>query len=129
MKQFFNDTPTGTALFSLVAGLGAVATSSCCVLPLALSAVGLGGAWLGELSALAVYKPYFLGAAGVALALGWIAAFQRRGACVDSHDCASRKPNRLIISTLGLSTLIVVIAAGWSFIEPTIMAVLVPGAV
>lgn len=125
MKRLINNMSTGTALFSLFAGVGAVvASASCCVLPLMLSAVGFGGAWLGELSAVSVYKPYVLGAAAVALALGWIAAFHRRRACVGSEICASQRQKRLIFSTLGLSTLTVATAAGWSLIESSIMAVL-----
>lgn len=37
--------------------LGAIAASSCCVLPLVLFSVGIGGAWIGNLTALAPYQP------------------------------------------------------------------------
>lgn len=36
--------------------LAAMAASTCCVLPLSLGAVGLGGAWLSTLTALAPYE-------------------------------------------------------------------------
>jgi mercuric ion transport protein len=35
--------------------LGAVAASSCCLLPLLLVSVGVSGAWIGNLTALAAY--------------------------------------------------------------------------
>lgn len=114
MKQFINSTATGSALLSLFVGLGTVAVSSCCVLPLALSAVGLGGAWLGELSQLSFYQPYFLGAATVALTIGWVIALRRRMACTRTETCAQSKQNWLVFGLLGLSTLTVATAAGWN---------------
>lgn len=39
--------------------LGALAASSCCLLPLALFSLGIGGVWIGNLMALAPYQPIF----------------------------------------------------------------------
>ena len=38
----------------------ALAASSCCIVPLALVSVGVSGAWIGHLTALAPYQPIFL---------------------------------------------------------------------
>src|SRR5258708_36086158 len=48
--------------------LGALAASSCCIVPLLLFSLGIGGPWVGNLTALAPYKPLFV--AGVAGLLG-----------------------------------------------------------
>jgi mercuric ion transport protein len=40
--------------------LGAIAASSCCVLPLLFVSLGVSGAWIGNLTALAPYQPYIL---------------------------------------------------------------------
>ena len=40
--------------------LGALAASSCCIVPLILFSLGIGGAWIGNLTALAPYKPIFV---------------------------------------------------------------------
>ena len=49
--------------------LGAIAASSCCVIPLILFSLGIGGAWIGNLTALAPYKPLFVaGTAGALMA-------------------------------------------------------------
>ena len=70
MKVRVNQTgTTGAALLSLLTATGALAASSCCALPLALSVAGFGGAWLGGLSQLAEYRPHFLTAAALALVL------------------------------------------------------------
>src|SRR5260370_15646676 len=45
--------------------LGALAASSCCIVPLVLFGLGIGGAWIGNLTALAPYQPLFVaGTAG-----------------------------------------------------------------
>lgn len=52
--------------WSMGAGLGAaVAASACCTIPLALVSFGIGGAWIGSLTALAPYRWIF-----VTLAIG-----------------------------------------------------------
>ena len=40
--------------------LGAIAASSCCIAPLVLFSLGISGAWIGNLTALAPYQPYFV---------------------------------------------------------------------
>lgn len=47
---------------SIVAGvLAAIGASVCCVGPLVLLALGIGGAWIGNLTALEPYRPIFIG--------------------------------------------------------------------
>ncbi len=41
--------------------LGALLASSCCIVPLAFVTLGIGGAWMSNLTALEPYKPYFRG--------------------------------------------------------------------
>src|SRR5882724_8305050 len=43
--------------------LGAVAASSCCMLPLLLFTLGASGPWIGMLVRLAPYQPYFIAVA------------------------------------------------------------------
>ena len=40
--------------------IGAIVASSCCILPLVLVLAGVSGAWIGSLTALDPYKPYFI---------------------------------------------------------------------
>jgi mercuric ion transport protein len=112
-------------LLSLFTGIGAVAASSCCALPLALSAAGIGGAWLGGLSGLVFYRPYFLIAAAVALAVGWGMTLRRQAAaCTTDGACVRPARGWLTFAALALSTLLVGMAAAWSWIEPAIMPAL-----
>jgi len=47
------------ALF--VGGLAAILASTCCLGPLVLVALGLSGAWIGNLTLLEPYRPLFIG--------------------------------------------------------------------
>lgn len=117
--------PSIFAGLSLFTGLGAVAAKSCCLLPLLLASSGLGGAWLSrELSA---FRPYFLAGAAFTLVIGWGLAIRRyKAVCPVGGVCASRRTRWPTFSLLGLSTVIVGLAAAWGWIEPVIMQHLLP---
>jgi mercuric ion transport protein len=51
--------------------LGAIAASSCCIAPLMLFSLGISGAWIGNLTALAPYQPYFISATLACLGYGY----------------------------------------------------------
>lgn len=54
--------------------ISAIGASTCCLIPLALVSVGVSGAWIGHLTALGPYQPYFLVAAVLFLGAGfWLA--------------------------------------------------------
>jgi mercuric ion transport protein len=56
----------------LLAGtLTAVGASACCVIPLILLTLGIGGSWLSSLSLLEPYRPLFIGATVLLLALAF----------------------------------------------------------
>jgi mercuric ion transport protein len=59
--------------------LGAIAASSCCILPLVLFSLGISGAWIGNLTALAPYQPYFIAATLACLGydIGWFTGARR----------------------------------------------------
>ncbi len=80
--------------------LGALVASSCCLVPLALFGIGVGGAWIGYLTRLAPYQPYFLGVAAVCLGLGyWLRYRLRRVVCAEGEMCV--RPVRSRIVTMG----------------------------
>jgi mercuric ion transport protein len=90
--------------------IGALAASSCCLVPLALFAIGVGGAWIGYLTRLAPYQPYFLGVAAVCLGLGyWLRHRSKRAVCAQDAMCARPLPTRIV--TIGFVVAGVVIVA------------------
>src|SRR6266436_9128763 len=89
--------------------LGALAASSCCILPLALFGLGISGAWIGNFTRLAAYQPYFLAATLAFLGCGyWLVYRSSTHACADSEACARPLSNRLVKTSLILATILVV---------------------
>lgn len=69
--------------------LGGVLASTCCILPLVLVSVGVGGAWMSNLTALSPYQPLFLSMAAVSVGYGfWKARQAKRAACALDGACA-----------------------------------------
>lgn len=103
---------------------GAVGAASCCILPLVLFAAGVGGAWIGALTALQPYQPIF-----VAVALGflghgyWLAYRRRKVACADAQVCARPLPNRLVRTSLYTATMLVVAAVAFPYVAPLFLGV------
>lgn len=63
---------------------GAVLASSCCIVPLLLVTLGVSGAWIGNLTVLEPYKPWFAGVALVFVGLGFRQVyFKARAACAE----------------------------------------------
>ncbi|WP_029080828.1 mercuric transporter MerT family protein [Bradyrhizobium sp. th.b2] len=99
--------------------LGALAASSCCILPLALFGLGVSGAWIGNFTRLAAYQPYFIAATLVCLGHGyWLVCRSSTRACADGEACARPLPNRIVKTSLILATILVVAALGLDFIAP-----------
>lgn len=85
------------------AGVLALLSASCCVLPLTLGLVGLGGSWLTVLSPLVAWRtPILLGAAMV-LALVW-ALLLRRG-------LGRAQPRAIAVATLASASLLLAATA------------------
>jgi mercuric ion transport protein len=99
--------------------LGALAASSCCILPLALFGLGVSGAWIGNFTRLAPYQPYFLTATLAFLGYGyWLVYRSSTRACADGAACARPLSNRIVKTSLILATILVVAALGFDFIAP-----------
>ncbi|MBX6323403.1 MAG: mercury transporter MerT [Rhodospirillaceae bacterium] len=103
-------------IFAAGGVIGAILASTCCVVPLLFVMLGISGAWIGNLTALEPYKPYFAGIALVFIGLGFRQVyFKAKPACVDGSYCA--KPQSAVITktALWLSTVVVLLALtiGW----------------
>lgn len=74
----------------LVAGiLAAVGASVCCVGPLVLLALGVSGAWIGSLTALEPYRPFFIGLTLLFLGFAFHRLYFARRACTPGSACAN----------------------------------------
>ncbi len=80
----------GGARRSLIAGgIAAVGASLCCVAPFVLVLMGVSGAWIGSLTALAPYRPIFIGVALVFMALAFRKLYLVPRACDATTRCAA----------------------------------------
>ena len=99
--------------------LGALAASSCCIVPLVLFALGISGAWISNLTQLAPYQPYFIAATVACLGGGyWLAYRSRKIACADEEICARPLPNRIVKMGLIFATVLIVGALALDFLAP-----------
>lgn len=99
--------------------LGALAASSCCILPLTLFGLGVSGAWIGNFTRLAPYQPWFIAVTMAFLGYGyWLVYRSSTRACANGEACAYPLPNRIIKTSLVLATILVVAALGFDFIAP-----------
>lgn len=103
-----------------VAGLAAaIGASSCCVLPLVLFALGVSGAWIGNVTVLAPYQPYFVVAAVAFLGVGFFRVYRRpRTACAEGETCARPGSTRLVKIALWAATVLVAIAVAFPYVAP-----------
>lgn len=102
--------------------LGALAASTCCILPLVLFSLGISGAWIGQLTALSPYQPIFIALTVLCLGYGyWLVYRKPKQACDDGMACARPLPNRLVKTMLWLATVLVLIAFAWPYIVPLIL--------
>jgi mercuric ion transport protein len=113
------DSGRGTTLMAAGGLLGALAASSCCILPVVLFSLGISGAWIGNFTRLAPHQPYFLAATIAFLGIGyWLVHRASKRACVEGEACARPLPNRLIKVVLVVATVLVVAALGFDFLAP-----------
>jgi mercuric ion transport protein len=114
-----------TAKAGLVAAggiLGALAASACCVVPLALFTLGISGAWIGNLTALAPYQPCSLAATAGFLAVGYYLVYRRRQAsCVEGEACARPLPNRIVKLALWTATILAGAAVVFPYVAPILL--------
>ena len=102
--------------------LGALAASSCCILPLALFSLGIGGAWIGNLTALAPYQPIFVAVTIGILGYGYYLVYRRpKIACEAGAKCVRPLPNRVVKISLWIATVLILLATAFPVIAPGLL--------
>lgn len=104
------------ALFA--GGLAAILASTCCVGPLILITLGFSGAWIGNLTVLEPYRPYFIGAALLALFFAGRRIFRPAQACKPGDACAVPQVRTTYRLLFGIVAALVVVALGFPYIAP-----------
>lgn len=100
LRRFRNSEPSEreltNGLLAAAGALGAVLASSCCIVPLLFVVLGVGGAWMGHLTALEPYKPYFAATTLMFLGFGfWRIYSKPKSKCESEVGCANPVSSRL----------------------------------
>ena len=99
--------------------IGAVLASSCCIVPLVLVTLGVSGAWIGSLSALEPYKPWFAAVTMIFLGIGfWQVYWKPKQECEGGSYCASPKSDRVVRIAPWSATLLVALALSIDYWAP-----------
>lgn len=75
----------GSMVAAVIAAIGA---SLCCIGPLVLLALGIGGTWISYLTALQPYRPIFIGVTLVFLGLAFYKLYLAPQQCAPDDACA-----------------------------------------
>ena len=112
----------GQGLMAVGGHLGALVASSCCLLPLVLFGLGVSGGWIGNLTQLAPYQPFFMAATIACLGYGyWLVYRSSKVACAGGEACARPLSNRLVQLGLIVATVLVIAAIGLDFLAPLLL--------
>ncbi len=102
--------------------LGALAMTSCCILPLVLASFGVTGVFIAQLGALYAYKWYTFALSAAFLGYGFYKAYRPVAAEACADGTCVRRINRTVMrATLWAAAAIVAVAMAFPYITPFIL--------
>ncbi len=111
------------ARFAVLGGMvGALGAASCCIAPLVLFSLGIGGAWIGNLAALAPYQPYFVAPTLVLLCIGFVIVY-RKPKAIEGAICAQTTLGRVTKPALWAATALISAALAFPYVAPRLLGV------
>ena len=119
-ETLMNETDdVGTKVAAAGGVLGALAMTSCCILPLVLFSLGATGVWIGRLGAMYQYKWFFFAFAGASLAYGFWKVYQPAGkSCEEGAACARPINQRVMKVALWSSAALILTAILFLYFSP-----------
>lgn len=122
MSESSNNTNKSIITTTFAAALAAIGASLCCVGPLVLLGLGIGGTWISQLTALEPYSPIFSGITVIFLFLAFRKLYLIPRQCAPGDSCAlpgTLRNQRIIfwIVTITLIALITFPYYGLAFFE------------
>ena len=101
-----------------IGGLAAILASTCCLGPLVLLMLGFSGAWIGNLTALEPFRPYFIAAAVAALFFAYRQIFLPAVACKPGEVCAVPQVRTTYKALFVVVAVLILIALSYPFLAP-----------
>lgn len=101
-----------------IGGFAAVLASACCLGPLILVSIGLSGAWIGQLTRLEPFRPWFLIISVIALVFAYRRIFRSVADCAPGEVCAAPTVRRAYRWLFWLVAVLVLVAFGFPYVAP-----------
>ena len=101
-----------------IGGLAAMMASACCLGPLVLVTLGLSGAWIGNLTRLEPFRPFFLGAALLSMLFAHRRIYRPVAECNPGELCALPENQRIYKAMFWVVAALVIVALGFPYVLP-----------
>lgn len=112
-----SESPQGRGALA-AGGLAAILASTCCLGPLVLVGLGFSGAWIGNLTVLEPYRPFFICAALVALLLAWRRIYRPVQDCKPGEVCAMPQVRTTYKLIFWIVAVLVLVELGFPYVMP-----------
>ena len=99
-------------------GIAAILASTCCLGPLVLVALGVSGAWIGNLARLEPFRPIFIAAALVAMFFAHRRIYRPAVECKPGEVCALPATQRAYKVIFWMVAALILVALGFPYILP-----------
>lgn len=108
-------TSKSTSWLSIGAVLAAIGASVCCVGPLLLLSLGIGGAWMSILTSMETVRPVFIILTLIFIGLGYRKLYLIPENCEEGQACASPdvKQKQRLIFWIGSGLILLLLAFPW----------------
>ena len=95
--------------------LGAIGASVCCVGPLLLLSLGIGGAWMSALTSMESVRPFFIVLTLIFIGLGYWKLYLQPDNCDEGEVCAipEVKQKQRIVFWIGSALILLLLAFPW----------------
>lgn len=110
--------PTSESAALAAGGIAALLAGACCVVPLVLVSVGLGGAWLANLQLLEPYRPLFVGVALAALGFAGWRIYRPVAECKPGEVCAVPQVRRRYRAGFWIVAALLLAMVGFPYVAP-----------
>lgn len=112
----------GKGIYTAGGLIGAILASTCCIVPFALLLLGISGAWISHMTALAPYQPFFLVSSLCCLAAGfWKVYGKNKAPCEEDSSCRRPHSDKAVKVALWMATLLIVTAMSLEWIGPFLL--------
>ena len=101
--------------------LGALAMTSCCILPLVLFSLGATGAWIAQLGALYQYKWFLFAFAGGSLAYGFWKVYWPAPRTCEDGTCERPVNQKFMKGALWTATFVVALSLAFPYVASPLL--------